>query len=258
MAAEAVEAGLMAVEAVASMVAAGLMAVADIVAADLMAVGDIVVAGMAARGLMVAEEVAPQAAGLKRAAIPVRPEIGHRRIIVPQSTMASGIRSATPVVPLVPRVWAKDAIPEARRTQASRPVMSEVPWAVGTLLARRAALRQEARQVLPAEPPEVRRALVDVALAGVDLASATVLAAATVGDGEDGASDGDGRTGDLAGDSAGLPGGTTLIGMHRGRRTATRTIRITGTTGPTIRRIVWIRRRICRRMHMTTTCREAV
>jgi hypothetical protein len=79
------------------------MAVADIVAADLMAVGDIVVAGMAARGLMVAEEVAPQA-GLKRAAIPVRPEIGHRRIIVPQSTMASGIRSATPVVQLVPRV----------------------------------------------------------------------------------------------------------------------------------------------------------
>jgi hypothetical protein len=98
--------GLMAAEAVASIVAAGLMAAADIaVAAGLMAaVEDIAVAGMAARGLMVAEEVAPQAVGLKRAAIPVRPEIGRRRTFVPQSTMASGIRSATPVVPLVPRV----------------------------------------------------------------------------------------------------------------------------------------------------------
>jgi phosphosulfolactate phosphohydrolase-like enzyme len=85
--------GLMAAEAVASIVAAGLMAVEDIA-----------VAGMAAHGLMVAEEVAPQAVGLKRAAIPVRPEIGRRRTFVPQSTMASGIRSATPVVPLVPRV----------------------------------------------------------------------------------------------------------------------------------------------------------
>ncbi len=61
--------------------------------------------GMAARGLMAAEEVAPQVEaeiatqeGLKRAAIPVRPEIGRRRTFVPQSTMASGIRSATPVV----------------------------------------------------------------------------------------------------------------------------------------------------------------
>ena len=35
---------------------------------------------------------------------PVRPEIGRRRTFVPQSTMASGIRSATPVVPPVPRV----------------------------------------------------------------------------------------------------------------------------------------------------------
>jgi len=98
-------AGLMAAEAVASMVAAGLMAVAATMAAGLMAaVEDIAGAGMAARGLMVAEEVALQAVGLKRAAIPVRPEIGRRRTFVPQSTMASGIRSATPVVPLVPRV----------------------------------------------------------------------------------------------------------------------------------------------------------
>ena len=152
----------------------------------------------------------------------------------------------------------KDAIPEARRIQLSRLVTPEVQRADGTLLALQAALRLEARLVLPAEPPEVRRGLLGVTLVGVDLASATVLAAATVGVGEDGASASDGRIGDLAGDSAGLLGGTTLIGMPRGRRTATRTIRITGTTGPTIRRIVWIRRRICRRMHMTTTCREAV
>lgn len=107
-----VVAGLMAAEAVASLVAAGLMAAADIaVVADIMAVEDIVVARMAARGLMAAEEVAPQVEeeiatqeGLKRAAIPVRPEIGRRRTFVPQSTMASGIRSATPVVPPVPRV----------------------------------------------------------------------------------------------------------------------------------------------------------
>ena len=54
-------------------------------------------------GSSVEEEIATQE-GLKRAAIPVRPEIGRRRIFVPQSTMASGIRSATPVVPPVPRV----------------------------------------------------------------------------------------------------------------------------------------------------------
>jgi hypothetical protein len=142
-------------------------------------------------------------------------------------------------------------MPEARRTPASRLVTPEVPRAVGTLLARREAHRQEARLVLSAEPPELHRALVGVALVGVDL----VLAAATVGVGEDGASASDGRTGDLAGDSAGLLGGTTLIGMLRGRPTATRTIRITGTTGPTIRRTVWIRRWIRRRMRRMTTTR---
>ena len=146
-------------------------------------------------------------------------------------------------------------MPEARRTPASRLVTPEVPRAVGTLLARREALRQEARLVLSAEPPELHRALVGVASVG---AVATVGAAATDGVGEDGASASDGRTGDLAGDSAGLLGGTTLIGIPRGRRTATRTIRITDTTGPTIRRTVWIRRWIRRRMRrMTTTRREA-
>ncbi|MGA2456207.1 MAG: hypothetical protein ABSF85_01345, partial [Terriglobales bacterium] len=128
----------------------------SVVAADLIAVEDIVAAApRAVRGLM-AEEVTTKAAVLGLAAIPARPGIGRRlecrreiglRIIVPQSTMGSGIRSATPVVPLV---WVKDAMPEARRTQASRLITPEVPWAVGTLLARRAALRQEARLVLPA------------------------------------------------------------------------------------------------------------
>src|ERR1019366_8034516 len=100
-------------------------------------------------------------------------------------------------------------MPEARRTPASRLVTPEVPRAVGTLLARREALRQEARPVLSAEPPELHRALVG--------AVATVGAAATDGVGEDGASASDGRTGDLAGDSAGVLGGTTLIGTPRGR-----------------------------------------
>jgi len=75
-------------------------AVASMGVADLMAAEDIVVAApMAARGLL-AEEVTPKAAGLKLAAIPARWEI-VRRIIVPQSTTANGIRSATPVVPRV-------------------------------------------------------------------------------------------------------------------------------------------------------------
>jgi len=70
------------------------------VAADLMAVENLVAAATeAARDLLV-EEVTPTAAGLKLAAILARPEIG-RRTFVPQSTMASGIRSATPVVPHV-------------------------------------------------------------------------------------------------------------------------------------------------------------
>ena len=83
----------------------GPEAVASMVVADLMAAEDIVVAApMAARGPM-EEEVTPKAAGLKLAAIPARWEIVRqeisRRIIVPQSTMASGIRSAAPVVPRV-------------------------------------------------------------------------------------------------------------------------------------------------------------
>ena len=71
---------------------------------DLVAAEVIVAAGMAARGLMVAEEVATPAAGLKLAAVRVCPEIGRRRTFALQSTMANGIRSATPVVQPVLRV----------------------------------------------------------------------------------------------------------------------------------------------------------
>ena len=115
------EAGFTEAEAVVSMVAvdtaaadiaaaADIMAAGDLVAADIMVVEDlvaaevIVAAGMAARGLMVAEEVATPAAGLKLAAVRVCPEIGRRRTFALQSTMANGIRSATPVVQPVLRV----------------------------------------------------------------------------------------------------------------------------------------------------------
>ena len=74
---------------------------ASMVAADLMAAiaGFVVAASMAARGLL-AEEVTTQAAGWELAAVLARQESG-RRMLVPPSTMASGIRSATPVVPRV-------------------------------------------------------------------------------------------------------------------------------------------------------------
>lgn len=135
---------MVAAEGAVSMVAAedseATMGVVDPIAvvADLVAVGSLVVAASeAARGPL-AEEVTTKAAGLKLAAIPARPEI-IRRMFVPQSTMASGIRSATPVLPRVP---VRDAIPEARRTQASPLVTPESPMALGTPLA-----HQEARPV---------------------------------------------------------------------------------------------------------------
>jgi len=54
---------------------------------------------MAARGLL-AEEAVTTAAHLKLAAISAHPKI-VRRMFVPQSTMASGIRSATPALPRI-------------------------------------------------------------------------------------------------------------------------------------------------------------
>jgi hypothetical protein len=67
---------------------------ASMVAADL----------MAARGLL-AEEVTTKAAGWELSAVLARQESGRRqigrRMFVPPSTMASGIRSATPAIPRV-------------------------------------------------------------------------------------------------------------------------------------------------------------
>lgn len=79
---------------------------ASMVAADLMAAiaGFVAAASMAARGLL-AEEVTTKAAGWELGAVLARQESGRRqigrRMFVPPSTMASGIRSATPVVPRV-------------------------------------------------------------------------------------------------------------------------------------------------------------
>jgi hypothetical protein len=74
---------------------------ASMVAADLMAAiaGFVAAASMAARGLL-AEEVTTKAAGWELGAVLARRQIG-RRMFVPPSTMASGIRSATPVIPRV-------------------------------------------------------------------------------------------------------------------------------------------------------------
>ncbi|MGB0109247.1 MAG: hypothetical protein WBP52_12165, partial [Terriglobales bacterium] len=77
----------------------------------------------------------------------------------------------------------KDAIPEARRIQLSRLVTPEVQRADGTLLALQAALRLEARLVLPAEPPEVRRAMVGGATVGVAMAGAAATVGAVATDG---------------------------------------------------------------------------
>jgi len=93
-----VAAGSMAEEAVASMVAE---VEASMAAVDFLVVARadfVVAASLAVRGLL--EEVTTKAAGLKVIAIPARAEI-IRRMFVPQSMMASGIRSATPVVPRV-------------------------------------------------------------------------------------------------------------------------------------------------------------
>ena len=170
-------------------------------------------------------------------AIPAHSEV-TRRIFVPPSTMASGIRSATPpILREVPRAPVRDAIPEASRTQAYPPATLEVPMALGTRLARPEALRQELRPVSPAELHGRRRASVCVAMVGeaVGLATVGVVvgagAAVGAGAGEVGASASDGRTGAATGRSAGILGGTTLIGMPRGR---TPTTRIT-TTARTIR-----------------------
>jgi hypothetical protein len=210
--------------------------------------GFVAAASMAARGLL-AEEVATKAAGWELAAVQARREVG-RRIFMPQSTMASGIRSATPVVPRLP---AQDAIPEARPAQAS-PLAPEVSRVVGIPLASQGAL-----PVSAADPSAERPASVGVAMVG------EAVGGVTVGDGggagEVGASASAGRTGVFIGDRpgrlAGILGGTALTGLARGRPTLTITIRITATTGPTIRRRTdRIHPRIRPRIHPMTAIRR--
>lgn len=198
----------------------------------------------------ITEWAVARTAGLELGAIQTRWEI-VRRIIIPQSTMASGIRSGIPGVPhgLVP---AKDAIPEAWRTRASPLVTPESQMAPGTPLA-----RLEVRPESSAEPPELLLASVDLATVGeVAMVGAAVAAGvvdgagAGAGAGEFGASASVGPTGG----SAGL-GGTTLIGTARGRRRTTTirimATRITATTGPTIRRHTGRTRHRTRRIALT-------
>ena len=232
-------------------------AVATTVAADITMAGGLMAEELTAEAVafvvdqrpVVRERAAVPTAGPKLAAIPVRSEI-VRRMFVPQSPMASGIRSATRAVPrvpvpAVPRVPVKHAIPEAQRTQASPLVTAEVP--MGTPLA-----RQEASPVSPAGPPELRQASVEVAMVGeaAMVGAAVAMVGEAVGAGEVGvgASASDGRTGDLAGGSAGILGCTTPTGILRWLT------RITATMDPTIRRTVRVGRQI---RHITMTSRQA-
>src|SRR6266446_8140514 len=167
-------------------------------------------------------------------------------MFAPQSMMASGILSATRVVPRVP---AQGAIPEARpTTQASPLATPEVPMDVGILLARQAALRNEEEARPISASPSAGASVAVVMVGGVTVGTAD-------GAGEVGASASAGRTGVFIGDRLGrLPGilgGMALIGMASGRPTLT--IRITATTGPTIRRRT---DRIHRRIHPTTATRR--
>jgi len=230
---------------------------ASMVAADLMAAaiaGFVAAASMAARGLL-AEEVATKAEGWEPATVQACREIGRRqngrRIFVPPSTMASGIRSATPVVPRVP---ARGAIPEVRpTTQASLLATPEVPMAVGIPLARQAALRNENEARPISAYPSAGPASVGVVMVGE--AAGGVMVGAAGGAGEVGALASAGRTGVFIGDRpgrlAGILGGMALTGMARGRPTLT--IRITATTGPTIRRPT---DRIRPRIHLTIATRR--
>jgi hypothetical protein len=87
--------------------AASMAVVADRIAA--VVEKHVVAAPPKARDL-IAEEVTAEAAGLKLAAIQAHPE-RSRRIFVPPSTMASGIRSATPGVPRIVRRMVPREVP---------------------------------------------------------------------------------------------------------------------------------------------------
>jgi hypothetical protein len=217
--------------AVATAGAADIMAAAvpTMVAADITVAGGLMAEQATAEATVfvvdqppvVRERAAVPTAGPKLAAIPVGLQI-VRRMFVPESPMVSGIRLATRAVPrvpvaAVPRLPLKHAIPETQRTPLTR---------------------QEQSPVLPAKPPELRQASVEVAMVGE-----AVLA------GEVGVGRSDGPTGDLAGGSAGILGCTTPTGMLQW---LTPTL-ITATMGPTIRRTVRVRRQI---RHITMTSRQ--
>jgi hypothetical protein len=212
------------------------VAVATTVAADIMAeaVPTMVVGGLMAEEVtteaaafvvdlrpVVRERAAVPTAGPKLAAIPVGSQI-VRRMFVPQSPMASGIRLATRAVPRVPvpaiqRVPPKHAIPVAQRTQASPLVTAEVPI-------------------------ELRQASVEVAMVGEAVAVGEAVGV--------GASASDGHTGHLAGGSAGILGCTTPTGILQWLTPT----RITATMYPTIRRRVRVGRQI---RHIAMTSRQA-
>ena len=127
--------------------------------------------------------------------------------------------------------------------------------ALGILLARPASRRtEEETRPISADPSVGRPASVGVVMVGEAVGGVTVGKAG--GAGEVGASASAGRTGVFIGDRPGrLPGilgGMALLGMARGPPTLT--IRITATTGPTIRRHT---DRIHRRIPTTATRRHA-
>jgi hypothetical protein len=111
--------------------------------------------------------------------------------------------------------------------------------ALGILLARQASRRtEEETRPISADPSVGRLASVGVVMVGEAVGVVTIGTA--VGVGEAGASASAGRTGVFIGDRpgrlVGILGGMALTGMARGRPTLIITIRITATTGPTIRR----------------------
>ncbi len=178
----------------------------------------------------------PTAAAVKPglAAIPAHRELSPmlvRRTFIPQSPMASGIRSATPALP-------RDPVPV--RPQASPLVTLEASMAPDTPLR-----DQELSPVSRAEPSAGTMAL-DGAVVG-EAVGAVAGVGAAAGDGEVGALASDGPTGvGDRGRSDGVRGGDTVPMGMGGRGTATTTI-----TGTTILRT----NRIC---PTTTTHRPAI
>lgn len=196
-------------------------------------------------GDRMAEEATAEAEHRMPAAVQARPHLGRRiaarRIFVPPSTTASGIRSATAPAPLGLPVQAQDASPQDPRAQPSW--LATPVWLMGdgTHLPGRA----EAGRVLKAEPAASEGSM--AALASEAGSEAGVVAEEALDLGSDSAGVGvlgsDGRSGALTGDrTPGLRGGipptptdTIRTGTHRTQRTTI--IRTTATIGPPIRRL---------------------